>query len=124
MSDEPIPDDVRDYIINHVHSIAQLEALLLLRARPEESWQLVKMAQRLYISEPEVSDALSRLVEGGIVSFEHGMFAYRPSTEIRGLIDRVAMTYTRHLIPVTNLIHTRPTRISQFADAFKFRKDR
>jgi hypothetical protein len=124
MSDDPIPDDVREYIINHVDSIAQLEALLLLRAQPGESWHLLKMAQRLYISEPEVSDALSRLIDGGVVSFKEGAFSYRPAAEIRDLIERVASTYTRHLIPVTNLIHSKPSRVRQFADAFKFRRDR
>jgi DNA-binding GntR family transcriptional regulator len=124
MADEPFPDDVRDYILNHIDSIAQLEALLLLRAHPDESWDVVKMARRLYVSEPEVSDALGRLVSNGIVSFEEDSFAYQPSPEMRDLIERVTATYRRHLIAVTNLIHSKPSRIHQFADAFKFRRDR
>jgi len=124
MADEPVPDDVRDYILNHIDSIAQLEALLLLRAHPSESWDVVQMARRLYISEPEVSDALARLLANDIARFESGTFSYRPKPEIRDLIDRVAATYKRHLIPVTNLIHSKPSRINQFADAFKFRRDR
>jgi hypothetical protein len=124
MADDPVPDDVRDYILKHIDSIAQLEALLLLRAHPTEPWDLLKIARRLYVSEPEVSDALSRLIGGGVVSFEDGTFVYRPAPEVRELIERVAVTYTRHLIPVTNLIHSQPSRIHQFADAFKFRRDR
>jgi hypothetical protein len=124
MADDPVPGDVRDYILNHIDSIAQLEALLLLRAHPGESWDVVKMARRLYISEPEVSDALGRLITNGIVSFEQDAFSYRPAPESRDLIERVAATYQRHLIPVTNLIHSKPSRIRQFADAFKFRRDR
>jgi hypothetical protein len=124
MADEPVPDAVRDYILNHVDSIAQLEALMLLRAQPGESWDVVKMARRLYISEPEVSDALGRLVNDGVVRFEEGTFSYSPAPEMHDLIERVAATYRRHLIPVTNLIHSKPSRIHQFADAFKFRRDR
>jgi hypothetical protein len=124
MADDPVPDDVRDYILNHIDSIAQLEAMLLLRAHPTESWDLLKIARRLYVSEPEVSDALGRLIGSGVVSFEDNTFAYRPAPEVRELIERVAATYTRHLIPVTNLIHSQPSRIHQFADAFKFRRDR
>jgi hypothetical protein len=124
MTDETIPEDVREYILKYVDSIAQLEALLLLRAEPAATWDLVRMARRLYVSEPEVSDALSRLIDGGVVAFEQGSFAYRPAPEVRDLIERVATTYTRHLIPVTNLIHAKPSRIRQFADAFKFRRDR
>jgi hypothetical protein len=124
MADEPVPDDVRDYILNHIDSIAQLEALLLLRAHPGEAWDILTVARRLYVPEPDVSDALERLINNGIVSFEQGTFSYRPPPEIHDLIERVAATYRRHLIPVTNLIHSKPSRIHQFADAFKFRRDR
>jgi len=31
MSDVILPDDVRDFILGHIDSVAQLEALLLLR---------------------------------------------------------------------------------------------
>jgi hypothetical protein len=124
MADESIPEDVREYVLNHVDSIAQLEALLLLRAHPTEPWDLVKIARRLYVSEPEVSDALGRLIDSRVVSFENNAFSYRPPPESLDLIERVAATYTRHLIPVTHLIHSKPSRIHQFADAFKFRRDR
>jgi hypothetical protein len=35
----------------------------------------------------------------------------------------VAALYAANLIPVTNLIHAKPSRIREFADAFKLRKD-
>jgi AraC-like DNA-binding protein len=124
MADEPVPDDVRDYILNHIDSIVQLEALMLLRAHPAERWDVAKMARRLYVSEADVSGAVGRLVSDGVAHFEQDTFTYRPAPNIQALLDRVAATYRRHLIPVTNLIHTKPSRISQFADAFKFRRDR
>ena len=40
------------------------------------------------------------------------------------MVDRTAETYRRQLIAVTNMIHAKPRRIRQFADAFKFKKDR
>jgi len=125
MTGEPIPVDVREYILNSIDSIAQFEAMLLLRTCPGEPWDVLKMAQRLYISEPEVSEALMHLVEGRVVSFEKGLFSYRPAPEIHDLIERAIATYRRHLIPVTNLIHSKPSRsrLHQFADAFKFRRD-
>ena len=37
---------------------------------------------------------------------------------------RVAELYARYLIPVTQLIHAKPlTRVQEFADAFKLKKD-
>jgi hypothetical protein len=40
------------------------------------------------------------------------------------MVDRLADAYAKHLIPVTNMIHAKPRRIREFADAFRFRKDR
>jgi hypothetical protein len=39
-------------------------------------------------------------------------------------VNQVAACYAKYLIPVTNLIHTKPrTRVQEFADAFKLRKE-
>jgi hypothetical protein len=35
MTDDPIPDDVKTFLLRYIDSIAQLEALLLLRANAE-----------------------------------------------------------------------------------------
>ena len=48
MADELVPDDLRDFILRHIDSVAQLEALLLLRASPDEDWDVGKTAKRLY----------------------------------------------------------------------------
>lgn len=39
------------------------------------------------------------------------------------MVDRLAETYARSLVPVTRLIHERDIAIRKFADAFKLRKD-
>lgn len=126
MADDLLPGDVRDFIVVHIDTIAQLEAMMLLRSHPSDEWDIVKIARRLYVSEPEVSHALGRLIDVGIVTPQNGTFVYSPSPNLRPLVERVATTYTRHLIPVTSLIHSKPkpSRVHQFADAFKFRRDR
>jgi hypothetical protein len=125
MADEPIPDEVRDFILRHIDSVAQLEALLLLRANPGESWTVGGAAKRLYAGEPEIADVLTRLCEDGLVSVADSIYRYDAATAgQRSLVDRLADVYSRHLIPVTNMIHAKPRRIREFADAFKFRKDR
>ena len=126
MADDLLPDDVRDFIMAHIDTVAQLEAMMLLRSQPSDAWDTVTVARRLYISEPEVSHALGRLIDIAIVKPANGTFLYDPAPDLRPLVERVAATYTRHLIPVTNLIHSkpRPSRIHEFADAFKFRRDR
>jgi hypothetical protein len=124
MPDEPIPDDVRDFILRHIDSIAQIEALLLLRDNPTKIWDIPAATKRLYISNQEAAHVLTRLCQDGLVDAKEGVYSYHcPDAEIRAVIDRLADAYARHLIPVTNMIHSKPTRIRQFSDAFKFRRN-
>jgi hypothetical protein len=125
MTDESIPADIRDFIMRHVDSVTQLEALLLLRANPAETWSLSTAAKRLYTSEHEVAEVLALLCQDGLVSASEGGYRYHGATpEQRDLVERLARIYSRQLIPVTNVIHAKPRRIRQFADAFRLRKDR
>jgi hypothetical protein len=125
MTEEPVPPDVRDFILRHIDSIAQLEALLLLRVNPREAWDAERLSRRIYVSEQETTELLATLAGDGLLGNNEGVFHYECNDEAkRSLIERLADIYSRQLIPVTNLIHAKPRRIRQFADAFRFRKDR
>jgi hypothetical protein len=102
-----------------------LEALLLLRAHPKVDWDVKQTAARLYVSEAEAADILARLCADGFLSCRGEVYSYVcHSSERQDMVDRLAAAYSRHLIQVTNMIHAKPRRIREFADAFKFRKDR
>ncbi|MGH8524492.1 MAG: MarR family transcriptional regulator [Gammaproteobacteria bacterium] len=129
MVDDRIPDDVKQFILEHIDSIAQLEALLLLRGSPEVDWTANAVAERLYIGEQNASVILQRLCAGGflIANLEKSLL-YRyhvGSPNLGQTVDRVAGLYSRYLIPVTNLIHGKSrTRVQEFADAFKLKPDK
>jgi hypothetical protein len=125
MADEIIPDDLQDFILRYIDSIGQLEALLLLRAHADQAWDVNRAAARLYAGEAETAEFLARLCADGLLCCNDGLFRYVcQSPDQQGMVDRLAEAYARHLIPVTNLVHTKPRRIREFADAFRFRKDR
>lgn len=124
MSDDPITDEIRTFILKHIDSVAHMEALLLLRENATR-WDVTGVAKRLYIDEAQAREILERLCADGLLSCEAGQFSYTGlSEDRRALVDRLAQAYSRHLIPVTNLIHAKPRRIREFADAFRFRKGR
>ena len=125
MSDDPIPADLRDFILRYIDSVAHLEALLLLRAHPETAWEPLAVAARLYTRAEQAGEVLAQLCDERLLDREEGLYRYRgqPSEHI-AMIDRLADAHTKQLIAITNLIHGKPRRIRQFADAFKFRKDR
>jgi hypothetical protein len=125
LADDIIPEDLRDFILRHIDSIAQLEALLLLRRKPEEFWTAEASAKRLYISEADAKNVLDRLCADGLLSCSENLYRFAgQSDEQCQMVERLADTYSRHLIQVTNLIHTKPRRLREFADAFKIRKER
>jgi hypothetical protein len=128
MPGDLIPADVRQFILKRIDSIAQLEALLLLSGHPHVAWTAETVARRLYISEQETIAWMARLQDQGLVgvsSDEPVTYRYQPeSPELDALFKRVVESYVQHLVPVTNLVHEKATsRIRQFADAFKFRKE-
>jgi predicted ArsR family transcriptional regulator len=128
MVSHPIPDDVRQFILDKIDSVAQLEALLLLRANPSDDWDAAEVAKRLYVDEEQARTVLARLLEEKLLAAstaEPPRFHYQPvSSELREMVNRIAEVYSKHLVPVTNLIHSKPrSRVQEFADAFKFRKD-
>ena len=124
MADEIVASDIREFILANIDSIAQLEALLLLRNSPNELWDCAKAARRLYITERECHEALARLFAAGLLSRSEGSYRYTDiGAEQATMVDRVADAYARHLIRVTNIIHQKPRRIREFAEAFKFKKE-
>jgi hypothetical protein len=127
MTEDPIPDDVKQFILKNIDSVAQLEALLLLRANPQQAWDIQAVAKRLYISEQETSPLLAGLCDQGLVNCggEPNQYTYQPaSADLTRMVDQLAEVYAKHLVPVTHLIHSKPrTRMQEFADAFRLRKE-
>jgi hypothetical protein len=127
MAREPIPEDVRRFILTSIISVPYLEALLLLRHAPDQSWDRTTVAQRLYISEKAATELLADLSAAGfiVVTDSESSYRYHPnSDELRQMIDQLAETYAKNLVEVTNIIHSKTgKKAQQFADAFKWRKD-
>lgn len=123
MTQQYVPDDVREFILKHIDSVAQIEALLLIRANPAARWTLSRIASRLYTNEAQAAEAVDRLCADGLLLCVEGNYrldGIAPETAV--MIERLQQIYTSHLIPVTNIVHSKPRRIRSFADAFRFRK--
>jgi hypothetical protein len=123
MSD-PLPGELRDFLARHIDSISHLEALLLLRSASDAAWDAHATAQRLYVGAQEASEVLAHLAAHGLLSGDASGYRFDPaSPDLREMADLLAEHYKHHLIPITNLIHAKPRRIRQFADAFKLKKE-
>jgi hypothetical protein len=128
MSDT-IPQDVAEFILEKIESVAHIEALLLFRSGPDEQWSVEAFAKRLYISDAETTQILDQLCADGFLISKPGepaRYSYRPSSpELESMVERVYEAYSKHLMALTNLIHSKPkTGAQRFADAFRLRKDK
>jgi hypothetical protein len=124
MPDQVLPAELQEFLAKHIDSIAQLEALLLLRESPNAAWCAHSLAKRLYIRDREAVQVLSHLAAHGLVVRDADAYRYAPTSDVLAhLTNLLAEYYRHHLIPITNLVHAKPRRIRQFADAFKLKKD-
>ncbi|BCA56096.1 hypothetical protein W02_32360 [Nitrospira sp. KM1] len=124
---EMIPDEIKHFLIAHIDSIVQLEALLFLREHTDQLWSTDALADQLYADREGTKPLLARLAARGLLrTQDHDpiMFAYDPKTEqLRHMVTLVAETYRKYLIPVTNFVHQKPRRaIQDFADAFRIKR--
>jgi len=67
MASQYVPDDIRDFILKHIATVAQIEALLLIWASPEEGWGLPQIAARIYSSDTATAKALDGLCADGLL---------------------------------------------------------
>jgi hypothetical protein len=87
-------------------------------------WTAQETAKRLYITEQDAAATLAQMATQGLLMRDADGYRFAPqSEELSQMIELLAEHYRRHLIPITNLIHAKPRRIRQFADAFKLKKD-
>jgi hypothetical protein len=121
-----LPADVRRFILTSIPSVPYLEAVLLLRAEPQQAWTAPLLAQRLYVPERTATELVTLLRDGGVVeSVSEPAVRYAPRPELSDMLDRLARAYAADLMTITDLIHSRvERRAQQFADAFRFRKEK
>jgi len=123
MAEQYVPDDVRDFILKHIASVAQIEALLLIWSSPEERWGLPQITARIYTSDTETAKALDGLCADGLLVCRDGIFGLNPSAENVEMIRRLQEVYARYLIPVTDVIHSKSRISASAVEAFWLRKD-
>jgi hypothetical protein len=122
----PIPDDVKRFIVEHIDSVPALEALLLMRKNPERRWTAAMLTAELYMDSRQVEPLLAALCARGLCAAgtdTETTFFWRPATQdLAVALERLAAVYQWHLVPITNLIHQKPSAsVRGFSDAFRLR---
>ncbi len=125
MSDA-LTEDVRQFLLDRIGSVVELETLLLLRRVPRE-WSGEDLAGELRIERKAAAEQLAALAAKGLLVAAPGSERYRygpDSDTVRRLVDGLAAAYEDRRVTVISLIYSQPRDTVQvFADAFRIRKD-
>jgi hypothetical protein len=124
MSDD-FPAELKQFIAQHVESLAQLEALLILRQDRTAHWKSADLAQRLYIT-PDMCEAiLLNLRQHGFADQAAEGYYYRPHSPDadRVLADLTTMYQQRRVAVITEIYSKPVNKVQTFADAFRLRRE-
>jgi hypothetical protein len=125
------PEDIQKFIIDHINSLEQLEALLLLKNSADKAWSAEDVSRVLFTQPQSAEGRLKDLTARGFVEVtapapgsSTTTYRYKPATpEVHALIERLGESYKERRISVINLIFSKPIdKIRTFSDAFRLRK--
>lgn len=111
------------FIRSSFGSIWSLELLLVLRARPNQSWSHDEVIAALRASEEVLARSTSDLRAAGLIATDSAGIRYAPaSPEREEMVGVVADLYATRPAAVRRLIVGTSDAAARFADAFLFRK--
>ncbi len=122
------PADIKQFIADHIDTVAQLELLLLLRSDPAKEWTPQEAGSALYSAAEVIALQMADLQMKRLLAAgpREQTFLYRPATpELASLVDELANLYRERRVAVITAVYTKPVdKIRSFADAFRLRKDK
>ena len=118
-----IPEDVSTFIRASVRSIWGLEALLLLRSAPDQTWSPEGLSAALRGAVPLMHGILDGFVKAGIAQRrEEGGYYYAPNSDRASVIDKLAKLNAEFPLAVAKAIVLAPNdKVQTFVDAFKIK---
>lgn len=126
MTDHPLSNTVRQYILANIPSVLQLEIILRLHAAGARFLPLSELAASIGLDSASLQDQLGEMIRRGLVASQNTpqpVYAYASADpEQDRALSELAEAYQNYRVSVINLIYSRPTeKIRTFAEAFRFR---
>jgi hypothetical protein len=124
LRDSELPEDIRQFLLHSIDSVAELEALLLMHAESESTWNAVALARRLYVDEGTAEKVIHALHNRAFVRKVRGGVRYDPGVVRRAQVQSLAAAYPRFLLAITDVIHSKARSAAQrFADPYRIRQE-
>jgi hypothetical protein len=122
-----IPRDVRSFIADHVHSITQLELLLLLHGEPEQPWSAAEASRALRAPERLLGGQLADFYAAGVLTASPSdvpEYSFSTTSPHARTVDALAACVRQRKRAVHDLILRGPSSdVQVFSDAFRLRRE-
>lgn len=126
MTDGDTEEEALRFIFDNIETVPQLEALLLIWQNHSRTWTAEELAARIYVSPADAKSILDYFRRRSLVDEPAAnTFQYAPAWDPSNqLMRRVATTYSRNLVGVARMIHSKGSAsVREFARAFQIKKD-
>ena len=127
MANHSVTPDLARFIARYIHSVEQLEILFLVGSNPNKSWTSAEVFHEIQSSETSVAACLRKFQdEGFLISKEDGSFRYSPSRlAMADMVRELSIAYRERRVTIVEMIYNKPPDpLQDFAEAFRFRKDK
>ena len=126
-----LSQEIKKFISDHIHSIEQLEILLLLHSQPDREFTAAATAQELRIEPDSAAERLAALSGQQMLAVRAAGGAAEPAyrfapanAHLHSLVQQLAEAYRQYRVRVITAIFSKPVdKVRSFADAFKLRRD-
>jgi hypothetical protein len=126
MEPTSLPDGVRELIVQHIASVAQLEVLLLTFERRPATWDAAEVARELRIDAGSAATILDDLAARGFlepVPDAPQRFRFATTPQLHAILPELVAAYRERRVAVITLIFSKPPDpLRQFAEAFRLKK--
>jgi hypothetical protein len=122
----PLSDDLVEFVQTGLGSVWALKMMVAMMAEPNRAWSAAELVRELRASDTVISRLLDRFQQIGLaIEGKDHTWHWRPAApELEELANGVARAYAVTPFGVIQAIAEAPeSRLRQFADAFRLRKD-
>jgi hypothetical protein len=127
-AEEPIPETVRRFIVDHIHSVESLEILLLLFGGGAKEFSALEVSRNLCTSLESAAAQLHQLHKAALLvateAADPPKYRFNPGSPEAPVVADLEKIYKTRRVSVISFIYSKPTDpLRAFSNAFKLRKD-
>jgi hypothetical protein len=127
-AEEPIPESIRRFIIDHINSVESLEILLLLSTGTIREYTAEEVSRTLCTSLESAAARLKELHRSKLLvaveSADSFKYRFDPASPQAAVVANLEKVYKTRRVSVISFIYSNPTDpLRAFSDAFRLRKE-